>query len=545
MLDALRSTSDDIEQLVENLKKIKSEIYLFLIILLAISLRLLFFNGLRGHDDWVYLFYTKSLYYGITKEAFSSLWGMRLTVILPALFLFKIFQPSYTLAFLPTFLFSLGSVILAYLISLNIFKNKKVALLSAFFMSFYTLEVFVGTTIRSDVEVAFFSGLSIYFFIKSDLKNRKLNKKTILYLILSGISAYLAYMSKETGILILYFYFIFFCYDLFSRKKIQSRYLFILVGLLILFSLECIFYRTQTGNWLQRYEKGSMWYTKTYETGGYENDPTTSYMFVPCFLFNIKNGYCLKLTGADNFTNSYFAKDSYHLSGFFFYTAFFFMLLLLLKKDKNSYIFIIWLISILLFILFGSMSLKYYIPFHKEPRYFTIISLPSMIMLTRGFDFALNKRNKIIYYSALLFIVFLFLSSILILYKAHDEYIKRNRHTDEIYEFFKDKPDANIFADTMIGQELDLKFNYKRYDYAHNFPGKAGYGFLIDLNFFQCKKGLEGTYIVESGEVKIDFYKNLKECIDGGRIKLNLIREFKDDIGEARIYYLTEQNIIS
>lgn len=522
---------------------LKPEIWLFLIILLAVFLRLLFFNGLHGHDDWLYLFYSKSLYYGITREAFSSLWGMRLTIILPIIFLFKLFQPSFMLAFLPSFLFSLGSVYLAYKIPLHVYKNKKIALLSAFFMSFYALDVFNATTMRGEVEVAFFSGLSVYFFVKAyNLRKRRLTEKSIIYMILAGISTYIAYMSKEIGILVLFFYFVLFCYDTISRKKIQFKYLWVLVGILVLFSLECFFYKTQTGNWLQRYERGSMWYTRMYERGEYKHDPSATYMFIPCFLFNIKNEYCLRVTGSYYFTNSYFVKDSYHLSGFFFYPVIFFIALLMLKKDKYSYIFMIWLISILFFIAFGSMSLHYYVPLHKEPRYFSIISLPSMIILARGFDFVLNKtkRRKFLYYFILCLIIFLVLSSVLILSKAHNQYIKRNRHADKVYEFFKDKPSANIYCDTMIGQELDLKFGYKRTDPVHKFPGEDGYGFLIDIAFFECKKGL-GTYIVESGEIPIDSYENVKKCIDEN--KLELVKEFKDDIGKARIYYLTKNNL--
>jgi len=548
--------------LKEKIPKIKPEIFLLLILVFALFLRLYFFNGLHGHDDWVYLFYVRSLYHGLTSEVFNSLWGLRLVVIFPMLFLFKIFQPSFVLAFLPTFLFSMGSVVLAYLIPLGVYKNYRVALLSALFASFYPLDAFIGTTIRGDVELLFFSGLSFYFFVKSyNLKNStqnnihqkypKLSKKPAIFLILSGISAYLAYMSKDIGILIIFSYFAIFCYDSISKKKIQFKYLFIIVGVLMLFSLECFFYRAVTGNWLQRYEQGSMWYTKMYERGDYKNDPTTNYMFIPCFLFNIQSEYCNKVTGSDNFTNSYFVEGSYHLSGFFFYPTIFFSVVLLLKKEKNSYIFIIWLVSILLFIAFGSMSLQYYAPFHKEPRYFTIVSLPVMIILARGFDFVLKPlksrererkskkiRRKLLYYFSISFIAFLLLSSFVILYRAHNEYIQRNKHAEEVYDFFKYKTEANVYADTMIAQELNLRSHYTHPEPVHNFLGENGYGFIEDLAFLKCDDS-KPYYIVVTEKFKWEVYENLKPCINLGEMKpVKVFMDSQTDEGETRVYYL-------
>ncbi len=95
------------------IKKLFSENYLLLfVILFGIILRLYFFNGIRDHDDWVYLFYVRSYINGTTEEMFNSLWGMRLIFIFFSIFLFKIFHPSFLLAFLPTFTLSILEIIL-------------------------------------------------------------------------------------------------------------------------------------------------------------------------------------------------------------------------------------------------------------------------------------------------------------------------------------------------------------------------------------------------------------------------------------------------
>lgn len=183
---------------------------------------------------------------------FNSPWGRRLTITFPRLFLFKIFRPSYTfytLAFLPTFLLSILEIYLIYLIASHLFKNKKIGLISSLLFSFYPLDTFVSTTIRGDTEMGFFATLTILFFILSDifLSNKKISKNGKIFLILTGVSAALSYISKDFGLILMVFFLFAFILESIKNKKITWIYGLILLGFVFIYTLYGIYLWNKTG----------------------------------------------------------------------------------------------------------------------------------------------------------------------------------------------------------------------------------------------------------------------------------------------------------
>ena len=402
-------------------------------------------------------------------------------------------------------------------------------------MSFYLLNTFVSSTIRGDLEVGFYSSVSIYFFIKSRIfLNKKItNKKTIILFFLSGITIGLSFMVKELALIFLIFYFLLFVFDTIKKKEIQWFYSLIIFGFITVLILQSAYLYSKTGNFLQRFEKGFMWYTDAYEHGGYESDLTISEWYLPCLLFDINTDFCQKITRSGNWNNTYTTF------GTFFYFVFISMIYVIIKGDKKSYIFIFWVLIVLFYMEFGSMGIYHYISFHKEPRYLTIISIPSLILISRFLFFILERKTTTSKIIVFLIIILLLVSSLNILKNYHSEYIKYTHFNREIYEFLKDKTEKNIWAEYFLAQYLELKFNYKHPSIIHNFYGEEGFGYLDDMNFIDCNKDNSNSYIIFTKEFP-SFYKRIfpnKECLWDPLVKWEVAKKFEDESGHRGIIY--------
>lgn len=108
--------------------------------------------------------------------------------------------------------FGVGIIILIYFIVLELFKNRKVALLSAFVASLDGLLLVMSRIAMNDIYFVFFSLLALLFFLK---------KRTLFM----GISLGLALSSKWTGVFTIAIILIFYIIQNF-KDKINPRKLF-------------------------------------------------------------------------------------------------------------------------------------------------------------------------------------------------------------------------------------------------------------------------------------------------------------------------------
>jgi 4-amino-4-deoxy-L-arabinose transferase-like glycosyltransferase len=131
--------------LYEQLKNIRVEVWLLLILIFALLIRLHFFIGIGITDDLKYVWSAYLLSSGQwDKYPINVIDPLRSMMVLPLALVFSIFGVSMHSAAIPPLFFSLGNIVLTYLIGKLIF-NKNVGLLAAFFLSIIPLDVVYST----------------------------------------------------------------------------------------------------------------------------------------------------------------------------------------------------------------------------------------------------------------------------------------------------------------------------------------------------------------------------------------------------------------
>ncbi|HKC14463.1 MAG TPA: phospholipid carrier-dependent glycosyltransferase [Patescibacteria group bacterium] len=136
-------------------------------------------------------------------------------------------------------LFGFGSIILIYLISYYLFKNRRVALLSALVASLDGLLLVMSRIAMNDSYFLFFSLLSIYLFLK---------KRNFLM----GLSLGLAIASKWTGFFAIIIILALFIYENLNSRKLKSKNILKFVFFLFVTPL-VIYIASYTPFFLQRH----------------------------------------------------------------------------------------------------------------------------------------------------------------------------------------------------------------------------------------------------------------------------------------------------
>lgn len=370
----------------KDLRKLDSRIYLIGILLFALFLRIIFLSGVNTSDDLNYI----NSAYKILEGSFSPTWSMSLRVLMiyPTAFFFWLFGISNFSAALWPLICSMGTIILIYKIGKLLF-NERVGLLAAFLLSFFPLDVTYATRVSPDLPLAFLMTISVYLFLKARTVNRN-----YLYLFSSGIALGLSYLTKVLGLLLFFFYFVYMIYDFISKRKINFNYSFIVLGFLLVFVIEGLYYYSSNGDFLLRYNEVSKIYTTTGVYWGKGIYPIDILTFYPPAMLNLVDYY----SGTPN-TRIY---------GFFFYFVFLALIYSLIRREKRSYVLIIWMLSLFLYLQIGTRSLSEYLLFGKEYRYLTIITVPALIILA---SFLLDK-SKVIRKFLLISVIFLLSTSV-------------------------------------------------------------------------------------------------------------------------------------
>ena len=351
-------------------RKLDSRTYLIAILLFALFLRIIFLSGINSSDDLNYMTISHEILEG--KFESGSLHTLRILMIYPTVFFFWLLGISNFSAALWPLICSMGTIILIYKIGKLLF-NERVGLLSAFLLSFFPLDVIYATRLAADVPVAFLMTVSVYLFLKARTVNRG-----YLYLFSSGIVLGLSYLVKELGLLLFFFYFVYIIYEFISKRKINFNYSFILLGFLLVFTIEGLYYYSSNGDFLLRYHAVSGIFSVPTDYWGKGIYPIDILTFYPPAMLNLVDYY----SGTPN-TRIY---------GFFFYFIFLALIYSLIIREKRSYALIIWMLSLFLYLQIGTRSLSEYLLFGKEYRYLIIIIVPALIILA---SFLLDKSKVI------------------------------------------------------------------------------------------------------------------------------------------------------
>tara|TARA_Y100000310_G_scaffold94862_1_gene92636 strand:- start:2755 stop:4230 length:1476 start_codon:yes stop_codon:yes gene_type:complete len=339
---------------------------LILIVLFGISLRLFFFSGMDISDSLVYSEASHDLLKGdnIDFENSATL-STRLGVIYPISFSYLLFGVNEFSSILFVLITSIGSIILIYLFG-KLYFNSKVGLISAFLFSIFPLNVFYSTRINSDISSAFFMGVGLYLFLRSELKG---NQNYIHYF-LSGIFIGIGYLIRESVILIGLF---FITYILINRK-IKYIYFLVPLGILFILGFEMILFYNLTG------------------------DPFYRSLSSQDFLKDamIKHNYF----GRRNLPEGLFHYPWLFLTNkllvFFYIPIFISLLYYFINLNKKISPLLLWFIVLLLYLSFGSSNLLNYSPFGAVARYTTIITIPGILIFSKFiYNVKLMKIRKL------------------------------------------------------------------------------------------------------------------------------------------------------
>lgn len=470
------------------IKNIKPEIWLVFIIIFALFLRLNFFIGLNWSDDVNYVYLANQILRGEYRPSYMV--SLRLMMIYPLAFFFYLFGISNFTAVLYPLICSISSIILIFYLSKIFFNNEKIGLISAFLLSVFPLDVNYSTWIMPDVPLSFFIGLSVLFFIKGEMSKNVtfLNiKKRYLFFILSGIVVGLSYLIKLPGLIIFLFYFTAWIYFSIKQRKIRLDFLLIILGFLMITTLEGVFYYITTKDPLLQYHSGFEYFSEK-ERLKYEFN--TRFDYYPKVMFNLDN------------QNKYMWNNGYTYFGPFFYIVILSIFYFIYKKDANSLIIILWLFSIFLYMQFGTMSIKEYIPMHRLDRHLTVLTIPSILIVSRFIY--LDYKNKIKFFISITITVLLIVS--FIYYSKNITRMQKAASEDMIllYELFKDLPKKKIYSD--YGTNGHLMFYFK-------FTRNEDFKYVMNL---KCDEIKDSYVIVNATRGWLDmenFKKELPLCV--------------------------------
>ena len=446
-----------------------------LLLLLAAAVRLLFFSGLYGHDDWVYLFYIRSFHNGQSAELLNSLWGLRFPIWVPVSTLFDYFGASYLAAFLPGFLLGLATVPLAYCILRKLGFSLGIAALGCVFLIVNPIDWLVSTTLRGDIEMSFYGGA---LFLLLLCLHQAQGRRKIYWAVIGGLVWGLSCLTKEWGYVFAWGMAAILVTEIITTRKIPWEYTAIALGFFIILALDSLLLRLLTGDWLARVHTSISWYQNAADRGEYIADDSTRYRY----LVDLFAGLKTSLTTSGQFTNRYP-----------YYGPYMWLLLvalpfvLIVKGAARSAA--IFILGILLWIEFGSMSWHHYLPYHKEPRYFSLISVPAAVVMAAAcsliFSYGLPRIFKSI--SAVLIGAFLIVAVQVGVTNYHD-YTDSRDFMPGVVTWLENNPSDRLWMSGTIQNELDLRFGYRFSDPVHQHAGQPGFGSIMDVSFWEQRK---------------------------------------------------------
>jgi len=391
-----------LKNVTKEIKKVKPIVWLVLILIFALLLRLYFFVGIGFNDDSYYLEFAETIYKNqkFVPPLYEE-WGVRIAVFYPVILSWKLLGISEMSTSIYFLLLSLGSVIVTYLLGKELF-NEKIGLLSAFLLSIFPLDIIYSTQVGPDIPFQLLSAVSVLCFIKGE------NDKKTLYSFLSGLFIGLSYIAKSEVLLlvpILAFYLLLKLIQ--SKKGLRYfktkdilRYVFLLVGFLLIFSIQLVHFYTLSGEWF--YGEKVRDYSFTHDMNS--NSDLTWYIRA---MFNLGQFF-----------------EWVHSKPYFGFTYYFVVLssiYLLYKKDKNSVFLIFWFLFIFFFFEYGLQfyctKIVEYCNYVRHPRFLSAFSIPSMILLATFFMF--NYKAKTVKKLLLFLLVFLVATSIFYTYQSY------------------------------------------------------------------------------------------------------------------------------
>ena len=481
-------------------------LFLFLLVV-SIALRFYYFIGLNFSDDQAYVELANRIKEGTYVLGTDPL-SQRIGITYPIAFFYFLLGVSEFSASLYPLISFVALMVITYVLTAKMF-DKLAALIAAYFLAIFPLFVEYATMPMGDIPLALFAALSMLCFIYARFTHRN-----TLFL-LSGISAGVAYLIKLLGLVILLPLFVYFLIDITTaRRKLRvfKPYLFFLLGVLLAVSFEFTLDFIFTGNPLLRLDAVN--YFSSRERLSYEFN--TDLSFYPKLLFPYTfSGY-----------DGYFS--------FFFYLVAVAIIYFIVKRDNRTTFLVFWLLVVLLYMQFGTMSLKEWIFMHRLERHLTII-LPASSIISAAFLSRLINRYRYFFLPVTFLILFLLTVKFSQTWSAtHEYHVCAKEDLKLVYEVLKRERVKTIIAD--FGEIAHLNFYF---GFPHNITFK-------NPRFTPCSE-VHDAYVIINGTrywYDVLFRSNkIGECYKKPPKEWKLVKKIKGECGglfakyDAAVYY--------
>jgi len=319
-------------------------IFLFLIIILALGVRLRHYTGPVGSDDTWYYLGAYEIYEGTYHPA-DNYWRTRYGMLLPILASYKLFGTNEFSAALWPMLCSLGAVAVCYFLGKLAF-DARTGLLAALLLAFYPLDVHYSGLILPDIPLSFLMGASVLAFLHAGRSEKY--APALLYL--SGVMMAVAYSCRSMAVILLPFFLL---YVVFFEKKFKISYFLFGAGFLTIIVAESLYFVSEGLSPLHNFTLNAKAAIAVNSSG----ECSTSQSYYPAAIF--KN---LTIFG------SYF---------FLFLPA---MVFSIIKRERGALIFLAWAGVILVVLQFGFVSAFPPIPIVKVRKFLNFATVPLILL---------------------------------------------------------------------------------------------------------------------------------------------------------------------
>jgi len=489
------------------MKNTKVILLLLLIVVFGLLVRLIFFTQVQPSDDLEYYNFAHQ----INQDTFEhgvSFHSPRIGLTYSTALFYTLIGVNEVASNLLPLLTSILSIILVFYLGKIIF-NETVGLIAAFLLSFFPLNVFYSTTLFPDLPSAFFIALSAFLFLKAEKHGRNLNY------MLAGLSIGVAYLMKELSILILGFFVVY----VFFKKNLKKEHFLILLGFFLIFGFELIYYTIKT------------------------SDPLFRYTIVSDQATNIMKTYYPNYFGI-NVLSRLFLHYPYliltnPLTSLFYIFIIISSAYCILKKKKESYVLLMWIIPIALYVNFGSLSFSGYIPLPADVRYIEIITIPTILLLSYFLYQSRDLVNRLFMPATILF---LFATSIYFI-ASNDQ----RTSLDNLYKassYLKTSPEKIIYSDQRSTEVIRYLFNYEKNDMVITFNDYNGFEFKGERNNLIVLDNIHDVYVVVNWKMingLLTNYKDMELPQEIINIPKNWVERFSYGEGKDRliVYYVS------
>jgi len=390
-------------------------IVLFLAILSTFFF-LYFYKGPTAFgDDLAYVGTAYDIYRGVFKES-SYIFSHRFLVIFPTAFFYYLLGPSDFSSSLWSLTCAVLTTILAYFIGILLF-NRRVGFVAALLFVFFPLVGLLATASGDNIPMEFFATLSVFFFLWA--RNEKEENKKNLKYFASGVFLFSGLLTTPEAFVMFFFFGLYaiLSYSLNKKTKISFSTFSFVFGIIFAYLLVAIYELITLGNPFFFFQNQLEFYSTIgkIENNVYVGIPGATQD--PNFYIMVMFPYSFNLNSFQSFLTSFWnnlKNPSNNYVGFYFYLFILASFSLILLKERKSYLMILWAVSTIGYLEFGTMSFPRYVFMHRLERFLLIAVIPVCITIAIFIERLLEFENPIKYFLVALCLFVLFYPSVFI-----------------------------------------------------------------------------------------------------------------------------------